>query len=147
MLVSVYPIEAVSLVELKTDEATGWLTQAGVIRMNNLKAGLLTFWSMLGLETSLIRITYTGGFWYDAVEADPSADPPVDPGEIPDGANPLPADLKLAWLLQCENIFAAHDKMGQSVSADPDAKSKIATVALVPEVKRILDAYRRISIL
>lgn len=68
----------------------------------------------------------------------------VAASEQPAGSTAVPDDLKLAWLLQCEAIWAKMDKNGLSMSPGVEANAaSLAGLQLLPEVKEMLRAYTR----
>lgn len=70
-------------------------------------------------------------------------------GALPTGATELPADLKLAWLLQCEHVWRLRDKLGTSVAETAKTAADMAGLAsmqLLPEVEAILRHYRRYAL-
>lgn len=127
-----YPLETVGTVELRENYAAGWIDQGEVIANVQETSGLVEFSGNLGSQTGSIRITYTGGFWYDTTE-DAS-------GEMPEGATPIPADLKAAWIMQVRAFF---EEMGGLVP-NPD-KAMPRLDELLPAVRSILQPYRRLA--
>lgn len=131
-----YPVETITTIALQTDPDTGFVTQTGVIRNRNDAAGIIHLSGPLGSFEDQIRVTYTGGFWYDTT---------VDgTGSLPSGATLLPYDIKLAWLLQSEHLWDKHDKLGISHTEPPDQRSTLTNVRLIPQVLDILNNYRRL---
>jgi hypothetical protein len=133
-----YPLEVITTIEQKDTEEEGWvtLTMADVVVTRSLSAGLIHLVGALGQHTSRLRITYTGGFWFDTTE-DSS-------GSMPVGAMPLPNLLRAAWLKQCEHEWQAHDKLGKAIAEDAKA-SPLAGLNLTPEVQAILRGYVRFN--
>lgn len=97
-----FPIESVASIEQQDDQTTGYTTLADNTILNIDKAsGLVRFGAVLGSEDSLLRLTYTAGYWWEIVE--PSGE--GYPTSQPSGSTALPADLLEAWLLQCQKHF------------------------------------------
>jgi hypothetical protein len=130
-----YPIESVSLVDVKSSETDGFGAVTGQPEVINNEAGILDFGGQLGSRSEIARVTYTGGFRFDETDD--------DTGVQPKGTTILPDDLKLAWLMQCEAVWSARDKLGISLAAKPDGESKLAAVKLLPTVKDIIAGYTR----
>jgi len=106
-----YPLESVSLAELKITETDGWVTQTdpNFIRALNLIAGIINCGPEdAGPYYAQVRFTYTGGFFWETLEPDDAA----YPSQLPSGAAPLPDDLFNAWLLQCRHVWSQMDKLG-----------------------------------
>lgn len=136
-----YPLESVASVEMKDDETSGYLS----IGLSSIwtweqNSGLLRFAGRPGPETSWLRITSTGGYWYNTNEGTPDTQP----------ANSflLPYDLKEAWFEMCETIWAATDRLGLSASSKkPEEKSAAKSVRMSDFVKQTLSSYTRFSML
>jgi hypothetical protein len=70
------------------------------------------------------------------------------PATQPVGATARPDDLYLAWLLQCERIWAVRDNLGVNIAGEKNiafVSSTLAALELVPEVENTLRNYRRYS--
>ena len=70
---------------------------------------------------------------------------------IPVGATARPADLYLAWLLQCEHVWKLRDKLGLSIAEQGGGGEQLlglslAGMNLIPDVKLVLDTYTRRSL-
>lgn len=124
-----YPVETVTAIALKTDETTGFETQTGLILTRNDPAGYV-YWGSTFSHYAVFRLTYTGGYWWDITE-DAS-------DSLPSGATALPDDLKLAWLLQCEDLWRKKDRLGISIATAPNQAAPIPTMELSPQVKALL---------
>lgn len=135
-----YPLEAVSLIERRDSIQTGWVTlDASTIMQMRESSGMIAFGGTLSSYFSTLRVTYTGGYWYDTIE-DGS-------GSLPNGATKLPDDLKLAWYLQCRAVWQSIDKLGaqlaQAGSGPGAVTNALGELGLVPEVKSVLSSYFR----
>ena len=91
----------------------------------------------LGAFGSRLRITYTGGYWWDATEN--------NTGVKPAPAIALPDDLKLAWVLQCSHLWQSKDRLGAGVSKEPGKFSALKEYDLIPEVSALLRDYVRFA--
>ena len=65
-----YPLESISAISQRDDLATGWvaLVVADVVAQQREQSGLIEFATRLGWRRSLLRLTYTGGYWFDTAE-------------------------------------------------------------------------------
>ena len=131
-----YPLEAVSKVEQKDSDLAGWITLTGVVQNTDVSSGLVDFGGVMGARFSLLRLTFTGGYWWDDTE-DGS-------GVLPAGAAVLPADLAMAWHLQCRYLWSSMDILGTGL-ADPK-KAVMPEIKLLPGVESALQPYRRFQI-
>lgn len=136
------PIEELVSVELKTDQAVGWELQSNLVANLNELDGFAFFGFQPGPHYGLLRFTFTGGFWFDESE-DAS-------GVMPVGAAALPADLKLAWFLQCRAVWNALDKLGTKITEVGEGTGTISTIIgelkLVAEAEATLLNYRRLQL-
>lgn len=132
-----YPVESIAGIDLKTDATDGFVAQtASTIVNTNLESGYVYFGGELGPYWSHLRITYTGGFWFDETEENNDT--------LPSGATQLPADLKLAWILQCRAVWQAIDKTGMDIIKTGSSSNLI--LDLVPAVKDMLNQFTRYMI-
>lgn len=135
-----FPVETITTVETRDDIAAGWIVQTtnDVIETNDLEAGIIKFGNTQGTDLSEVRVTYTGGYWFDDSEA--------ETGSLPAGATAVPYDVKEAWFLQCAHVWDTRDKLGVSLISDPNIKSKLGVLEMIPEVMDILRARIRFQI-
>jgi hypothetical protein len=135
-----YPFESITSVEFKSDEVTGWMIQpAPYIVTKNLESGLVFLGAAVGPYWAHMRFTYIGGFWFENLEPDDAA----YPSQAPAGATVLPDDLRLAWLLQCRNVWDSADKLGAGLIDKPKVQSALAELELSPRVKQTLTHHVR----
>jgi hypothetical protein len=136
-----YPVTAITTVELKT--ALTWETQTGLIQSWNDYTGHVYWGGEAGPDYAQLRFTFTGGYWFDT-----TAD---DSGVMPDDATALPSDLKLAWVMQCRQAWQSVDKLGVDIlktgSSSQFVTGSLSNLDLIPDVKNILDGYRRFQML
>lgn len=226
-----YPVVAVSKIEIRSSPTAAWQELTDVIQTANLDAGFLLFGADLGTHYDRVRITYTGGYWFDASAdgspgnvrswqqgsvalsvndesqavtfssafaeiplVDVSIAPPaggllitaaaseittegftallgfpipasgytlqwkaststaleVASGSPPTGSTARPADLYLAWLLQCEFVWKLRDKLGLGLAGDKADSTQLVSLSLaglklVPDVEETCRAYRRFA--
>lgn len=97
-----FPVESIATIEAQYDQTSGYTTLAANTLLNLDKAsGVARFGATLGSQDSLLRITYTGGYWWDILEPTDGGYPTTQPS----GSTALPNDLLEAWLLQCQKHF------------------------------------------
>ena len=132
-----FPVETLTSIELRTGGAGSWIAQdlAGLLAERDDAAGLLEFQYSLGNVQGAVRVTWTGGWWWDTTE-DASETQPV-------GSTALPAELRNAWVLQCQHIWARRDNLGVGITQAPDKASKLADLDLLPYVRNVLLSYVR----
>lgn len=139
-----YPIETFTSIELKADITAGWEMQTGLVLNTNSESGLIYWGAGISFQWAQMRITYTGGYWWDTTED--------NTGQMPNGATPLPANLKLAWLLQCELTWRVRDKLGLSIVGEEKSQrgshpQELLDLDISPSVKSMLESFRRYSMI
>ena len=133
------PLESIASVELKTGHATDFAAITDAIANSDYHSGLIYFAGGVAHWSDTVRVTYTGGFWFDTSED--------ATGAMPEGATALPGELQLAWILQCQEVWNKKDKLGLGLAGtDPDKKPSFSTLELLPNVKETLAAFRRYQI-
>lgn len=136
-----YPVESVSGVETLGGYGESWITESDAIEQLDEAAGILRFGARLGTERTRVRVTYTGGYWHDATGGD----------SLPAGATAIPADLSLAWQMQCAHVFEQRDKLGQNFTgADRGlggALVGLIQIGLTDPVVDMLRPYKRMQLL
>jgi hypothetical protein len=134
------PVESITSIEQKDDHAEGFITLTDALQNSDLTIGYLFFGSQMGSYHSRVRVTYTGGWWFDTTED--------ESGEMPEGATALPADLKLAWFLQCRHVWDSIDVLSAGIAAEPKKYSALhinsaVGLELVPDVRQKLLGHTR----
>ena len=149
-----WPIVTITKVELRYFLADSWTNISGQPLAENAETGLLHFGYTLGTNPIQVRVTWTGGYWFETAEPDdPNGYPSVVPAAITNAftATPpgleaskymLPPEVKLAWLLQCRRVWDGIDKLGTSVAQASNIVSD-RMIDLQPQVKMILQPYIR----
>ena len=141
-VLSRYPLETLTLTELKIIESDGWVAQdASVIKAVDTANGIVNWRGDCdaGPDYAQVRFTYTGGFFWETAEPDDAGYPTA----IPAGAALLPDAIRQAWLLQCQQVWAACDKLGLGLADEPDKQSKLADIKPSPLIKQMLTSYIR----
>lgn len=137
-----YPVQSVASVQLRYSVAEGWQTFAEAVINRDDSAGIVYFGYHLGSRWTQGRITFTGGFWFEDKE-------PADggyPTTQPNSSTALPADLRLAWLLQCAHVWDSKDRLGVGLTEKPKEQSALITLELAPQVKQMLSGFIRYAI-
>lgn len=137
-----YPLEAVDSIERQAPGSATWEADTALIEQTDKRAGLLHFATLGGSQLDRLRITYTGGYWYETLEPDDASFPTTQPT----GSDTVPEDLALAWLLQIQHVWGQRDKLGTSLAEKPEAAAALASLALVPEVADMLRPFIRRSL-
>lgn len=134
-----YPVEDVTELALKTDETTGFEVQASTVINREDSNGYVYWGGFLGPHYGRIRLTYTGGYWWDITEEGNDT--------LPTGATAVPNDLYLAWILQCRVVWQSIDKLGKDIvntgSSSQFVSGTLAGLEINAQVKAVLDQYRR----
>lgn len=134
---SIYPVEAVTLFEMKANETDGFVAVDPsqfefVIRKNCI----LSLVQRLGTTRQVVRVTYTGGF---VLPADQN-----DDGSVPAGQTALPADLEQACVEQVAYWYQNRSRLGLvSISGEGGSISQYAQLDLLPSVKAVCKKYER----
>ncbi|MGA2540165.1 MAG: hypothetical protein ABSG78_01245 [Verrucomicrobiota bacterium] len=138
-----YPVETITALAKKDDETDGFKAYAlppdasSLIQAMQADQGYIMFISIQGYYWSRLQVTYTGGFWFDTTE-DGS-------GVMPAGATGLPAAVKSAWYLQCQEVWKGIDKLGAQISENPEGQRSIRGMELAPMVKTLLNPFKRMQ--
>ncbi|MDB6108333.1 MAG: hypothetical protein JWR69_83 [Pedosphaera sp.] len=147
-LLSRFPLEALTSVELKLSEADGFVVQPATFYQTiDLKNGMVILpdGADAGPYYAQVRFTYTGGYWWETLEPDDVAG--GYPSAMPAGATALPHDVIQAWLLQCQHVWDARDKLGMNLADKPGEQAKLAEVKLIPLVETMLTPYTRYNLI
>jgi hypothetical protein len=144
-----FPVVAFEIVELRFFAADSWTNISGQPLSINEESGLLSFGYTLGVDPIQVRVTWTGGYWFETAEPSDTTYPSAIPTLISScsALQPakfmLPADIRLAWLLQCREVWNKVDKLGLGLADKPDAQSATGALELTPMVKQMLRSYVR----
>ncbi len=133
-----YPVEAITALDLMTDVDQGWQSlDLSLINTWNPLSGLIYMPDNTdgGPYYSQLRVTYTGGYWWDVTED--------DSGVMPAGATSVPDDLVLAWQIQCRHIFRQTDILGATIAQDPEKQESEKKMELLDIVKSLVDCLIR----
>jgi len=140
-----FPFETLTKLELHATTTDVWDDITTAIVQSDPAIGWIYFGCFLGDPICLVRLTYTGGFFYETKE-------PTDEGyptAVPAGSTPVPPDLKGAWLMQCLHEFQCKDRLLPTGLADA-VKSRtdlrFEQMQLLPEVQNAISQFRRYQI-
>lgn len=143
-----YPVESVSLVEMKLTEKDGWqqvdAPPWAILQTIDQAAGIVRFPEDddLGPYYAQVRITYTGGYFWEQLDPDEAGYPTA----MPAGAFALPDALRIAWLLQCKHVWANQDKLGTDILASGKVASLRFPEDFAPTVEQILGSFKRLQL-
>jgi hypothetical protein len=155
-----FPIVSISAVEMRYFISDDRSNITGEPLAWNQETGLLHFGYTLGRNPLQVRVTWIGGFWYQTLEPDDAnylvCDSPTDPGfpaalpaaiqaldPVDQKKSLLPASIKSAWLLQCQQVWSMRDKLGLSMIDKPGEQANLSDLALIPLAKMMLQPYIR----
>jgi hypothetical protein len=127
-----YPVESITSVQLR-DTAGTMETVTAAYHLHKT-SGVLEFQNSPGSSTEALLATYTGGYWLDDGDTQPS------------GSTALPDDLLEAWVMQCQAWAEARQIFGTvSLTGMEPKKNAPDPVKLADVVEAILIPYRRFS--
>lgn len=135
-----YPVAVWTAVEMQTTPTGTWEDISDQVSRYLNKEGLILFRTPPGDEHATIRVTYTGGLWWDTTE-DAS-------GSLPSGATAIPQSLVTAWAMQVQAQCNALDLFGAQAGKDVlGSASNLLTnaEAFIPAVKAMLGPFRRMA--
>lgn len=142
-LLSRYPVESVTAIAVKFSEAGGWFAQSvnEFAKSIDLRSGIVYQGDGpdAGDYSTQVRFTYTGGFFWEQSE-------PADvgyPTAQPEGSTALPHDVRLAWLLQCQDTWQRRDRLGAEIAQSGAMNPALAQSELLPLAKSILRPFIR----
>jgi hypothetical protein len=142
-----YPVESIASIDQKDSASDGFVSLGAVnsvIQNWDAQSGRVDFGAIMGAHSGWVKITYTGGFWFDTTETDP---PSVVP---PGGATLLAEDIKLAWFLQCKKVFEVMDPLGTGIIKGGSNVQLVGLsligLELIPQVKQLLAPHVRFQI-
>lgn len=135
-----YPVESITALEVR-DGLNAWeaLVVSDVVSAANLQAGVVQLAAPLGGPFTAVRWTYTGGYWWEQLESIEAGYPSAQPA----GSTALPDAIRLAWFLQCAEVWNKMDRTGSGILAAPDVKSKLQSLEIVPQVREVLRSFVR----
>lgn len=134
-----YPLEAVSAVAYRERVTDDWSDATSSLFTWNAASGLVYLEGQLTTATGQIRVTYTGGYWWDDTEN--------NSGSLPAGATALPAALLTAWHTQVEAMWRAKDKLGLKIKEEAETGSPAQnTIELLPSVLTAIAPFRRLAL-
>jgi hypothetical protein len=139
-----YPIVSIESVEFRASDAETYAVQSDQPWRSHKASGILHFGAELGSFDSYLRITWTGGFWWEPLDPEEEGYPTAVPDPAPVA---LPADLLAAFLLHCRATWQVFDKTGMDLlktgSSSQFVTGSIGTLDLSPQVINTLNDYRR----
>lgn len=144
-----FPIVSIAKVEMRYFLTDNWTDIDGQPISIKPDSGKLDFGYTLGRMPLQVRITYTGGYWFEQLEptdqgypsSAPAAIQALDPLDQP--YYKLPDSVKQAWLLQCQEVWNKRDKLGLGTVQKPNVMNNLALLEFVPIVKSMLEHFKR----
>ena len=133
LILSCFPLEAVTKLEIKSTEAEGWLEQTDIDYLIR-NACVVSLGSRLGTWRDQGRITYTGGY--------------VLPGTTPGaGQTAMPDDLEQAAIEQVAYWFRNKETLGLIRNWPSGGTYQVfMKIELLPSVEATLSAYERYTL-
>lgn len=140
LVVDRFPLESLAALDIRYVASESWDSILDAVANIDHAPGMIYLTNAPGWRGSLIRATFTGGYWMDTTE-DGS-------GVMPTGAAPLPDDLRHAWLLQCSHLWSIRDNAGAAMlirDAKAGQPAALDRSALIPAAMDTLYQYRRFA--
>lgn len=140
LIVPRYPIEAITALDVRDTITSGWVDSLLTLDTYNPESGTVYF--STPLDYAQIRVTYTGGYFWDTSED------AENPDTQPEGSTALPEAIRSAWFLQCQHIWRADDKLGLSLGQTESDKPApgLGDLDLIPLVQSMLKDYVRYAL-
>ena len=136
-----FPVEEVGDVELQGSFGAAWEDALSSVARVDEKSGVMVMVCPFA-EGGTLRVTLTGGFWWDTSE-DAS-------GTLPAGATELPVVIRFAWLMQCSALWARGQmdavKAGLASGNLGALSALINEAEILPVVKTMLEPYRVMAV-
>ena len=134
-----YPLESITKVEIAEAYGSPWQEALGVIDDVDSASGTVGL-----LVSGRVRLTYTGGYWCETLEPGETG----YPSAMPEGATPVPDDLRWAWLLACQHCWEHKDHWIPKTLGGNEKVSPLALgdMAAIPAVAETIAAYRRMHL-
>lgn len=136
-----FPVEEVSELELQGSFNGAWEDVLSSVARVDEKSGVMTLVCPFLVGGSL-KVTLTGGFWWDTTE-DAS-------GTLPATATALPPVIHYAWLMQCAALYARMQtdavKAGLASGNLGALSSLINEATLLPIVRSMLEPLRVMAV-
>lgn len=135
-----YPLEAVTDLDLKLAGESTWDDYNDSLANWDAESGIVEFEIIMGSAQDKVRVSYTGGYWWETAETEDTSQPA--------GSTAIPDELKNAWAMQVQaeienrNLIGV---MGARVDRpqDKSPSNKLRDHGLLDAVTQVLNAYRR----
>ena len=148
------PVTQFTTVNLRFFRSDPWTNISGQPLAADEEKGLIHFGYTLGQNPLQVQLIYNGGYFWEQLEPTDPGYPTAIPADITNnqaGLDPakflIPADLQFAFYMQVRKVWEAVDKIGDKISeVGSNARQTAEVMAgldLIPQVKTILDNYRR----
>ncbi len=140
LLLARYPLDAKPTAEMRGSGSDTFSSVSDQIVQWRADTGALIFSGEVGGEEDILRITATGGYWFDSTE-DASG------GSLPSNATALPTALQSAWLMQCRHLWTTLKMFANTGDTAAVQNSHLlGGFDLLPVVVQMLAPYRRFTI-
>lgn len=131
------PVESISAIEYREKSSDAWTACTEDLDYYDAESGVVHLTQPPVSNRGQLRVTWTGGYWFEQAEPADSGYPTT----MPEGATALPAELQAAWLLQCAHAWRVIDQLGTAISEEP-AKAALPQIDLVLSVAQQLARWR-----
>lgn len=136
-----YPLESVSALDMLPSASSTWEDALAQISQSYSSTGIIELIGILGRKTDRLRVTFTGGWWWDTSED--------ATGTLPSGATAVPPDVYHAWILQVQHALKTGDMLrsaGAGSKKDETPALSLAEYDLIPMVKKHLQPHLRYGV-
>lgn len=132
------PIEQITALEAREELAEPWTDCLSALDYYDPESGVVRLTQPPGTRRGQLRVTWTGGYWFEQLEPANTGYPTT----MPEGATALPAELQAAWLLQCGHAWRVIDQLGTAIAEEPAKAADLPQIDLLPAVAKSLARWR-----
>lgn len=146
-----YPLEAAPATAVRHTGEAAFTTITGLVGQWKRDSGMVTLTATPGAADTVLRVTYTGGYWINPDEdGEQSGDDEApleedDDTTLPATAFALPKALERAWLEQCRHVWTTSKLFVNTGENDAKLNAQVE-LDFLPTVEKTLRQYRRITL-
>jgi hypothetical protein len=133
-----FPLEDIASLTMRPAGGTVWEDIMDQVTNRFDSAGVIELGAIMGTHQDVLRVTYTGGWWWDTTEDGTAVKP--------EGATELPYAVQHLWHMQCQAVIE-HTNLLTTQSAksseESDSIRALRQLDMLPIVKSGLASYIR----